>query len=348
MPKPAPVAPAAFAWLFACLAALAASPAARAETAAPAPSPAPARIIFDTDIGNDVDDALALAVLHDLMDRKECEILAITVCKDNPWAAAYVDLVDRFYGRPEIPIGMVQGGKTPEDGAFIRQVAERAVDGKPVYPRSLDKAPDAVALLRQTLAKQPDYSVVIVGVGFMTNLARLLDSPADNASPMKGAELIKRKVALYCMMAGAFGQDAKAEYNVYTDAPAARAVFERWPTPIIASGYEIGLAITYPASSIQKDFNYAANHPVAEAYRLYDKMPYDRPSWDLTAALYAVRPEHDYFTLSEPGRITLDAENVTHFTPDTTGAHRHLIARPEQIVRTREALVNFASSPPGR
>src|SRR5579863_3572768 len=82
-------------------------------------------VIFDTDMGNDIDDALALALLHALETRGECRILAVTITKDNPWAAPYVDLVNTFYGRPNIPIGMVKNSKvTPQDSPMIRVPAE--------------------------------------------------------------------------------------------------------------------------------------------------------------------------------------------------------------------------------
>ena len=54
----------------------------------------PLPIIFDTDIGNDIDDVLALALLHELADRREVEILAVTISKDNPWCAPHVDLIN--------------------------------------------------------------------------------------------------------------------------------------------------------------------------------------------------------------------------------------------------------------
>ena len=53
------------------------------------------------------------------------------------------------------------------------------------------------------------------------------------------------------------------------------------------SGFEIGIALPFPAERIEQDFAYVQDHPVAEAYRSYMKMPYDRPTWDLTAVLYA-------------------------------------------------------------
>lgn len=308
----------------------------------------PVRLVFDTDIGGDIDDALALAMIHTLADRSEVELLAVTVCKDNPWSAVYVDLVNRFYGRPGIPIGVVRKGKAPEDG-YARAVAERKSADRFAYPRTLKSgadAPEAVGVLRRVLAAQPDGSVVIVSVGFMTNMARLLDSPSDKNSPLNGKELVKRKVRQYVMMAGAFGTSPEPEYNVHFDAESARQVYEQWPTPIVASGFEVGNEILYPAQSIEKDFGYVANHPIAEAYRAYSTMPYDRPTWDLTAVLYAIRPGRGYFGLSSRGRISLDDRNVTRFALDESGAHRFMTVTPEQISRVREALTWIVSSPP--
>jgi hypothetical protein len=110
-------------------------------TALWAPIPAlsePVRIIFDTDMGNDVDDALALAILHALESRGEAKLLAVTVTKDNPYAAAFVDVVNTFYGRGGVPIGIVKNGKTPNDSPMIRVPSERKnPDGSYVYPRRL-------------------------------------------------------------------------------------------------------------------------------------------------------------------------------------------------------------------
>ena len=300
----------------------------------------PVPIIFDTDMGNDVDDALALAVLHALESRGEAKLLAVTLTKDNRYAAPYVDLVNTFYGRPDIPIGVVKNGKTPEDSAMIRVPCERKrADGTPVYPRRLNDgstAPDASTVLRRVLESQPDNSVTIVQVGFFTNMARLLDTDRD---------LIARKVRLLVVMAGAFPTGI-AEYNVKTDLPASRKVFAEWPTPIVASGLEIGNSILYPAVSIERDYRYVENHPIVDAYRAYKKMPYDRQTWDLTAVLYAVRPDRGYFPLSPPGQISTDEKGRTHFTESPGGKHRYLIVNDTQRVRVLEALVQLASQPP--
>jgi inosine-uridine nucleoside N-ribohydrolase len=310
---------------------------------------APVNIIFDTDMGNDVDDAQALAMLHAFQSRHEINLLAVTITKDNKWAAPYVDLVNTFYGRPQIPIGTVRKGKTPESNPMIQVPSEkRRPDGTFVYPHHITDgadAPDAVWLLRQTLAGQADGSVVIVQVGFSTNLARLLDTKADTVSPQNGRALVSQKVRLLSVMAGNFG-DGQSEFNLAQDIPSAVKLFQEWPTPIVVSGFEIGEAMTFPASRIEHDFAYVQDHPVADAYRAYMKMPYDRPTWDLTAVLYAVRPDDGYFSLSDPGVITVLPDGSSRFSLSASGKHRYLVLTAEQQARTLEAMIMLASQPP--
>jgi inosine-uridine nucleoside N-ribohydrolase len=307
-----------------------------------AASPVP--VIFDTDMGNDVDDALALAMLHALESRGECRIAAVTVTKDNPWAAVYVDLVNTFYGRAYIPVGTVRGsGITPEDSAMIRIPATRKDDaGRFIYRRRLasgGEAPEATEVLQHALAAEADDSVVIVQVGFSTNLARLL------AAGPEAIDLVRRKVKLLVMMAGNF-VESKPEFNVERDVASAQKVLGDWPGPIVLSGFEIGRSMLFPAAAIEHDFAYVADHPVAEAYRSYMKMPYDRPTWDLTAALYAVRPESGYFNLSPPGEVEVDASGRTSFHEQAGGRRRYLTIDASQRSRTLEAMELLASQPP--
>jgi inosine-uridine nucleoside N-ribohydrolase len=220
----------------------------------------PVRFVFDTDLGNDVDDSMALAVAHALQNRGECELLAVTTTKDNPYVAPMVDLLNTFYGRPEIPIAVVKNGVTKEDGNYNRQVFELKDDsGKPRYPRKLTpedsvKLPDAVPFLRKLLANEPDNSVVLVQVGFFTNFARLLDTPADDVSPLTGKELIAKKVKLLSLMAGAFNEPPGfREYNVVMDIPSAKKMIAEWPTEMVFSGHEIGRLIQHPGVSMKED-----------------------------------------------------------------------------------------------
>lgn len=324
--------------------------------AAGAQAAEPARIIFDTDMGNDVDDAIALAELHAFETRGEARILAVTITKDNRWAPVFVDLLNTFYGRPDIPIGMVRHGATPDDGHYTKQVStERDAAGKALYPHRVTAEthlPDAVLLLRKVLAAQPDSSVTIVQVGFSTNLARLLDSGPDDASPLAGRELARRKVRLLAMMAGEFREGHGPEYNITNDIPAAQKLFREWPGEIVTSGFDIGESIRYPARDIDTDFRYAAHHPLVDAYRAYEPQishnvgSPDEPLWDPTAALYAVRPDRGYFSTSPAGKITVDDKGDTSFAAAADGNERYLVVDDSQRARIREAISLLMSQPP--
>ncbi|MCP4638919.1 MAG: nucleoside hydrolase [bacterium] len=332
-----------------CLLSTAAAGAAAQDLAAPPERPV--RFIFDTDMGNDVDDALALGVIHALQSRGECELLAVTITKDHDQCAAYIDAVNTFYGRPGVPIGVCRPGPTPQQSKFT-VLADTKDDGTLRYPHDLmsgKDAPEAVEVLRKALAAQPDNSVAIAQVGFSTNLARLLESKADAHSDLDGRALVAKKVSVLSVMAGAFALiDGKEhrEYNVVKDIPAAQKLAADWPTPIVYSGFEIGKAIRYPAASIDRDYAYVDHHILAESYQLYMPTPHERPTWDLTSVLWAVRPDRGYFDLSEPGRVTVNEKGKSVFAPAADGPHRYLIVDEEQIARTREALAQLSSQPP--
>lgn len=294
----------------------------------------PVPVVFDTDMGNDIDDALALAMLHALESRGECRIIAVTVTKDHRLAAPFCDLVNHFFQRPGIPIGVVKNGKTPEDSAYLSAVCRNKL-----YPRRIEdgrQAPEAGAVLRRVLAAEKDGSVVVVQVGFSTNLARLLDSEP---------ELVRRKVRLLSVMAGNFRDPKFAEYNVEVDVPAAQKVFSEWPGEVVFSGFEVGESMRVPARGMDAEYAWTANHPVVDGYRVYKKPPYDSPTWDLTAVLYAVRPGHGYFSLSPPGRVRVDAGGRTRHEPAAGGRHRHLMVNDAQRARALEAMTMLASQP---
>jgi inosine-uridine nucleoside N-ribohydrolase len=201
----------------------------------------------------------------------------------------------------------------------------------------------------------------MIQVGYSTNLARLLDSAPDAASPLSGRDLIRKKVRLLSVMAGNFAattsndgktlEKGQPEFNLMIDVPSAQKLFSNWPIPIVDSGFEIGLAMPYPAVSIERDFSYVKHHPIAETYRTYAQetvspWPHNHATFDLTAVLYAARPDRDYFSLSKPGRITVLDDGGSRFDESENGAHRYLVQSEEQKARTLEAMVMLVSQPP--
>lgn len=316
-------------------------------------SPAPVPVIFDTDITGDVDDVLALAMLHALADRGECAIEAVTVSKINPLAAAFVDAVNTFYGRPDIPIGVTRDAQI-RDSKYLHLVKTK--DGDHFRYRhdllSSDDAPAAVSILRRVLAKAKDRSIVLVQVGLAANLADLVESQPDDISPLTGPELIRKKVRLVSVMAGAFapvrGDAHYLEANVRNGIGSMQRFAKAWPAEVavVWSDFRIGIAAPYPRESIARDFQYRQHHIVRESYLLHSGPDHDRPTWDLTSVLYAARPDDNYFGLSDTGTVSVDDDGFTRFTPQHGGRDRYLTMSREQAIRVSEAQRSLVSQPP--
>ena len=150
----------------------------------------PVFIILDTDIAPDYDDVGAMAVLHSLADRGEAKILATVSCNVFETTAPTLSVLNTYFKRSEIPIGVTQSDKPNKD---CKQKWAEAIVEK--YPHSMTKNEDvweAVQLYRRILSVQPNESVTIVSIGFFTNLAMLLNSKPDRFSPLSGKDLITK------------------------------------------------------------------------------------------------------------------------------------------------------------
>lgn len=315
----------------------------------------PVPLILDTDMGNDIDDALALAMIHALQSRGECELLGVVSSKDNPYSPVYIDVVNTFYGRGDIPIGVVRDGVTPDDRTFIKPIAVANDSEGPRYPRTYkdNTYEDAVPLLRRLLATAEDKSVVMLMIGFSTNMAQLLATGPDQHSDLHGRDLFAAKVNRVVAMAGNFKDEVQQnpsmdtrEYNIHRDIPSAVGFFNHCPSPITFCGYEVGEVMLYPSSSIHTDYDWSEHHPVAEAYRCYMEMPYDRPLWDPATVMEAVRPRCGMFDVSRPGRVTVDEQGIALFRPESAGPHRYLSIPEERVAQAVEEIVALCTHIP--
>lgn len=302
---------------------------------------APIPVIFDTDVGNDIDDVLAMEMLFNYEKEGRIDILGIALNKSNPYTIEYVDAYCRMHGRGDMPLGFAYNGVTPDNGGYTKQTLDTLIDGHKVLTpeRTIDSnLPEGYVLIRKLLAEAEDNSVVFIAVGPETNLARLLDSEGDEYSPLDGKALVAKKVKYMSVMGGLFGNEFDfPEWNIISDLEAARKVFAEWPTEIVASGWELGNKLLYPHQSILEDF--AQSHPLAISYKEYQPMPYDRQTWDLTSVLYGVEPDAGHFGLSEPGTIAIDEKGYSIFTPSENGKHRYLTITEDMTASTLDTLV---------
>jgi hypothetical protein len=244
-------------------------------------------------------------------------------------------VVNTYYGRPDIPIGLADSLALSIPSRYTAEIASSfESEGVP--------NPSAASLYRRLLAAHPDQSVTIVSVGFTSNLDDLLLSGPDEFSPLNGADLVAEKVELWVAMAGQFpNPDHKLEYNLVKDLRASIITTALWPTPVVFSGYEVGSVIRTGGvlqTAVPED------NPVREAYRLYTGGD-DRESWDLTAVWYAVRGSDGFFDTCS-GRIEVYADGSNGWAPDGSG-HAYLSMRVEADLIAK-AFDELLVTPPGQ
>jgi inosine-uridine nucleoside N-ribohydrolase len=278
----------------------------------------PVRIIFDTDMGPDYDDVGAITMLHAFADNGEAEILATIASTKYEGVGSVLNVLNTYFGRPELPIG-VPKGKAVELKDF-QHWTDTIIARYPHQVRSNMDIPDAVSLYRKILSRQPDHSVTIITVGFLTNIANLLQSTGDEYSSLNGEELVRKKVLRLVSMAGRF--PSGSEFNVREDAASAQYAFGYFPGPVVYSGVEIGVKIKSGLPLIHND---AIQHsPVKDVFQIGISMaPGDsegRMSWDQTAVLIGVRGHKDWYDIRE-GKITVDDDGSNRWIENVTGQY---------------------------
>ena len=296
-------------------------------------------VIFDTDMGPDYDDVGALAMLHAMADSGEVKILATLSSNMYTNTVPCIEIINRYFGRPDIPLGAPRRGVDVVEQRFAEREDYWAVTMPKKYYHETKRAadsPDAVSVYREILSSQPDTSVNIITVGFLTNLAALLQSQPDGYSNLNGMELVKKKVKLLISMAGRFPRGW--EFNVVTDSTASVTVFEQWPTPVLLSGFEIGETILTGKRLIASAIT---NSPVKDAYLMGLSVDTGgRSSWDQTAVLVGVRGYEDYFDVVR-GQMVVAPSGRNTWRDDTNGPHERLIWKmpKEEVTRIIEDMM---------
>lgn len=268
----------------------------------------PGKIIFDTDLGPDYDDVGALAFLHAMADSGKAEILATLASNKHDLVAPSINVINTYFGRGDLAIGAPKTwGVNLGSG---QHWADSIVNKYPHSVKSTSEVPDAVEIYRKILSVQPDNSVTIITVGFLTNLNNLLKSKPDNNSPLEGKELVIKKVKRLVSMAGSF--PAGREFNIFMDSASSKYVYENWPGEIIFTGFEIGSQIHTGLRLIKSDIK---NSPVKDVFRISIPLSEEdrngRMSWDETAVLIGVYGTERFFdTVRGKIIVNIDGSNT--------------------------------------
>jgi len=291
------------------------------------------KIIFDTDMDTDCDDAGALAILHALADRGEAEILATVVSSRYRWSAPCVEAINRYYGRPQMPIGAPKTAwsDTARRGSrYAKQISEQF----PTRRKSNDDAPDAVEVYRRVLAAQEDAGVVVVTVGYLTNLRDLLASRPDEISPLDGRALVQRKVRRWVCMGGRYPEhlDPGVFGNFKPDPSSAVIAVRDWPGPVYFSGLGRNIGTGGPLRRTPAD------NPVRRVYELYLGDRKTRSSWDPIAVLFAVRGGADFWEIHAGGHNHIFENGTNQWRDGPATSHRLVELQPDAANRLRDTL----------
>ncbi len=188
------------------------------------------KLIVDTDIGSDIDDALCLAYL---LQQPQCEILGITTCSSEPEKRAeIVDSICQYVGR-EFPI--FPGLGAPILGKQL-QVAVHQYDVVEQFPhRKQFPSNQAIAFMKEMIEANP-HEITLLPIGPLTNIGALF------AAYPHLVPLVKE----VSFMGGSFFDEAVAfmpvEWNIKNDPVAAKIVFDSG-VPIRVAGLDVTLRL---------------------------------------------------------------------------------------------------------
>lgn len=313
-------------------------------------------IIFDTDMDGDCDDAGALAVLHALMDYGKADLLGVICDVPLKASADCVMAINRYYKRDDVPIGLLSENNEAGKNYCVRR--EESIDliemARDLYTEKISREFnvdisrkeywDAVSLYRHLLAKSTDNSVVIVAVGFLTVLSDLLDSGADEYSPLSGRDLIKQKVSKLVTMAEATYPSAMEIFNWKIDWDSARKVIDEWPTKLVVQS--LGAQFLTGSKLSMKT---PESNPVRRCYEIYLRGPKrGNFCWDLISVLYGVCGCGPYLSEKKGYRVILEQEQgKNHWIPDESDkpSHSYLKLEGKKILLKKKIEELMVKSP---
>ncbi len=267
------------------------------------------KILFDTDIGSDIDDAVALAWL---LANDQCELAGITTVSGQPEIRG--KLASVLCEVAEIDIPIIPGNEAPllvEPRQPIAQQAESLERWK-----HLDALPstDAVDFMAETIADNPG-EITLLAVGPMTNVAKLFKRHPASAAQIK--QLV--------LMCGRFGpaqiEQRAAEWNVYCDPHAAQVVLNTAVPNLRAHGLDVTTKVQMDASEVRDRFSAPLLQPVLD---MAEEWFSRRPLITFHDPLAAVAVFEESLCSYQHGRASVTLENgdmqgSTSWEPDDGG-----------------------------
>ena len=282
-------------------------------------------IIIDTDLGSSTDDVATICMAYSYMRQGRAELLGFVVDRMGEQNAVFADVLNTYFGFPNIPIGLCCNGvENPQIFTDYTGLADfRKSNGERLYRRSASEFLDDYKLYRKILASQPDNTVNVISIGFLTSLANLLVSQPDEYSDLNGVELARRKIKQIIIMGGKFDEaDKTGEYNIMQSGRFARIFFDLLPKeiPVFYSPEAVGNDLYWTKEQILQEIS-NDSHPFKQIYLNYPEDIYQR-MWDPLTIIQLVEGE-DLFSWSSKGTVSLQNDYTLTFTPNESGSVRY-------------------------
>jgi inosine-uridine nucleoside N-ribohydrolase len=287
-------------------------------TPAPSENALPEKVILDTDIGDDIDDAFAVALA---LRSPELQILGITTTFGDTETRA--KLLDRFLaevGRPEIPVAA--GAPSPPKSTLTqRRYAESGHFAKPSHP-------DAVAFLLEQIRRYPGQ-ITLIAIGPLMNVGAAIDK--DPATFRK----LKRVIIMGGSIKRGYGdlgfgppQPPQPEWNILNDIPSAQKLFAAG-VPLFVMPLD---ATQLKLDEVKRAFLFSQGTPLTDALTLlYHQWGQETPTlFDPMTIAFLVNP-----TLCpvQPMRIRVDDKGFTRPDPGPPNAQVCLDSNPDAFFR---------------
>ncbi len=287
----------------------------------------PTKVILDTDIGSDIDDAVCLAYL---LANPACDLLGITtVTADTVARASLASALCKIAGR-NVPIfpGRRESLLTEQKQPNVPQAAALAKwDHETRFPEA-----QAIDFLRRTIRANPG-EVVLLGIGPMSNIAALFAADEEIPKLLKG---------LVLMCGNFLASIPHAEWNALVDPTATAIVYRAAPPYHRSIGLDVTTQVTMPADEVRQRFTAPLLRPVLDFAEVWFKHAGTITFHDPLAAATIF---DDTICGFEPGRVEIELKSdrlagATIWYPKAEGGH-HQVATSVQPARFFEHYFGF-------
>lgn len=269
------------------------------------------KVIFDTDIGSDIDDAVALAFL---LAQPRCDLLGITTVSGKPIERAkLVSAICKTAGK-DIPI--IPGNEARLNGP-TRQPNVPQASVLPNWQHETEFGnQNAVEFLAETIRQNP-HEVVLLAVGPMTNVARLFQEHPDTAQLLKSLH----------MMIGRFSDTPglpMSEWNAHCDPAAANVVYSTAAQNHTSIGLDVTHQVVMDSAQVKEHFAHPLLKPVYEMSEVWfserDELKFHDPLAAVTIFNESICEYENGTAIVKRTSDRDDGETV--WIPDANGPHR--------------------------